>query len=168
MAIHVLFEGTPGVIVRSDDLVIEGAALDDVVSAAVRAAKSADRIELCGGMPVDVAARVRAAVSADVDVRVNRYGFESLEQVAAYKTAFANGEPGNAAFFLPAAESTPLTQHDGVLVAGVADENDLRAQVREAHARGAGIVELYAGLGISAAAVAREASGHQIPVGFID
>ena len=79
MSIHVLFEGVPGVIVRSDGVVIEGVELDDVVHAATRAAESAERIELCGGMPLEVAAQVRKAVSADIDVRVNRYGFESLE-----------------------------------------------------------------------------------------
>jgi len=168
MTTHVLFDGVPGVIVRSRDVVIEGVGLDEVVRAAVRAAESADRIELCGGMPVEVAARVREAISSDVDVRVNRYGFESLEQVAAYKAAFATGEAGDAAFFYSAAESTPLERHDGVLVAGIADENDLAARVREAHARGAGIVELYGGLGISAAAVARAACAHELPVGFID
>ncbi|KAB1646702.1 DUF6506 family protein [Pseudoclavibacter endophyticus] len=163
-----LFEGVPGVIVRSDGVVIEGADLDNVVHAAVRAAASADRIELCGAMPVDVAAKVREAIRADVEVRVNRYGFESLEQVAAYKAAYATGGAGDAAFFYSAAQSTPLTKHDDVLVAGVANENDLRERVREAHSRGAGIVELYAGLGVSAAAVAREASAHELPIGFID
>lgn len=175
MTTHVLFEGVPGVIVRDDAVVIEGVDLDDVVDATVRAAETADRIELCGGMPVDIAAMVHEiaamvheVVGADVEVRVNRYGFESLEQVAAYKTAFATGEPGDAAFFYSAAESTPLAQHDGVLVAGVANDDDLASLIREARSRGAGIVELYGGLGISAAAVAREASEHELPVGFID
>ncbi|MFV0432928.1 MAG: DUF6506 family protein [Leucobacter sp.] len=158
----------PGVIVRSEGMVIEGVDLDEVVCVATRAAESADRIELCGGMPVEIAARVLETIGGEVDVRLNRYGFESLEQVAAYKTAFMTGEPGDAAFFYSAAESTPLVQHEGVLVAGIADENDLRARVQEAHSRGAGIIELYAGLGITATAVAREASAHQLPVGFID
>ncbi|WP_114906692.1 DUF6506 family protein [Ornithinimicrobium murale] len=155
-------------IARDGEVAIEGVGLDEVVRAAVQAAESADRVELCGGMPTDVAARVREAVSDTVEVRVNRYGFESLEQVAAYKAAFESGEPGDAAFFYSAAEATPLSQHDGVLLAGVADDDDLVQRVREAQSRGAGIVELYAGLGISAAAIAREASAHQLPVGFID
>ncbi|MGD7706386.1 hypothetical protein [Microlunatus sp. Y2014] len=155
-------------LVRSDHVVIEGVGIDDVVRAAVGAAESADRVELCGGLPVDVAAEVRAAVPAHVQVRLNRYGFESLEQVAAYKDAFATGDPGGAAFFYPAAESTPLAHHEGVLVAGVADGDALAERVREAHGHGVGIVELYAGLGIAAAAVAREAGDHRLPVGFID
>lgn len=168
MATHVVFEGVRGVIVRSEDVVIEGVDLDEVVQAARRAARSADRIELCGGMPVEIAAAVREAVGPDVDVRLNRYGFESLEQIAAYKAAFEDGESGDAAFFYAAAESTPLAQHDGVLVAGIADDDALAERVREARARGAGIVELYAGLGIAAAAIAREAADHELPVGFID
>lgn len=171
MRTHVLFEGAPGVLVTTEDVVIKGVGLDEVVRAALAAAGWAQRIELCGGMPVEVAAKVHQAVGATAEVRVNRYGFESLEQVAAYKAAFAAdvpGSPGDAAFFYPAAESTPLAHHDGVLVAGVADEDDLAARVREAQSLGAGIVELYAGLGIASAAVARKASDGRLPVGFID
>lgn len=168
MVIHVLFDGVPGPIGGDDRVIVEGAGLDDVVRAATRAAASADRIELCGGLPVDVAAAIREAVPAEVEVRVNRYGFESLEQAAAYKEAFRSGDPGDAAFFYSAAVTTPLVQHDGVLLAGVSGEADLATRVREALSRGAGIVELYAGLGVAAAAIAREASAHRLPVGFID
>lgn len=168
MTTHVLFEGVPNVLVRGADLVMEGVHLEHVVPAAIRAADTANRIELCGGLPVDVAAQVRGALTADIDVRVNRYGFESLEQVAAYKTAFATGDPGDAAFLYAASESTSMEQYPGVLVAGVASEEDLIARVQEARARGAGIIELYGGLGISAAALARSAAGHKLPVGFID
>lgn len=163
-----MFEGEPGVIAHTDAVIIEGVSLDRAVDAAVRASDGADRIELCGGMPVDVAAEVREAVSDAIEVRLNRYGFESLEQVTAYKVAFLTGEPGDAAFFYAASETTPLTRHSGVLVAGVASLSDLAVRVREALARGAGIVELYAGLGMTAAATAREASARQLPVGFID
>lgn len=168
MITHVLFEGPTGVLVRTETLVIEGSSLERVAAAAVRAAEHADRIELCGGIGVEDAAAVIESVDGAADVRVNRYGFESLEQVAAYKAAFASGEAGDAAFLHGAATSTPLVAHEGVLVAGVADHDALAARAREAQDRGVGIIELYGGLGARAAARVRAATGRAIPVGFID
>ena len=168
MTTYVLFEGKPGVVVDTDDVIIEGVELADLVDAAERAARTADRVELCGGVGVDDAARVVAAIGDGTEVRVNRYGFESLEQVAAYKTAFGSGETGGALFLYAAPQSTPLTEHDDVLAAGVADEATLVERTREAQSRGVGIVELYGGLGATAAAAVRRAAGDALPVGFID
>ncbi|UYM05879.1 DUF6506 family protein [Solicola gregarius] len=168
MTTHVLFEGAPGVLVRTDELVVEGVGRAELIDAARRAAPAADRIELCGGIGVDDAASVIAVVGDSADVRLNRYGFESLEQVAAYKVAFGTGEVGDAAFFYATAQSTPLVQHEGVMVAGVADERVLIERTREAQARGAGIIELYGGLGARAAATVRQVTDDALPVGFID
>lgn len=168
MTTHVLYEGPAGVIAKSEELVIEGSSLDALASAAARAAERADRIELCGGVGVEDAATVIAAVGDAADVRVNRYGFESLEQVAAYKAAFATGGAGGAAFLYAAPSSTSLATHEGVLAAGVADDAALVERAREAQARGVGIIELYGGLGAQGAAAVRAATDHAIAVGFVD
>lgn len=168
---HVLFEGSPGVLV-DDGIVIEGVDLDGVLAAvgrAVDATTPARRIELCGGMPVQVAAQVQASLPDDVELGVNRYGFESLDQAAAYKAAFddpAGDAPGDLTILYAAATSTPLAQHDGVLVAGVGTRADLADRAVEALHRGAGLVELYGGLGVVAADVVREATRDAIPVGY--
>ncbi|MEU2947072.1 DUF6506 family protein [Nocardiopsis alba] len=168
MTTHVLFEGEPGVIVDDGDVIIEGVELADLVKRAANAARDADRVELCGGVGVDDAARVIEVIGGGVEVRVNRYGFESLEQVTAYKASFETGEAGGALFLYGATVSTPLARHEGVVVAGVADREALIERVREARGHGVGIVELYGGLGASAAADVRDAVDGALPVGFID
>lgn len=168
MNVHVLYEGEPGVLAADHGVTIEGVRLQHLLDAAIRAAPAADRIELCGGIDVADVARVVATVGDVVQVRANRYGFESLEQVAAYKRAFGEDTAGDAAFFYGAAVSTPLAAHPGVLVAAAADDAALADLAREAQARGAGIVELYAGLGAHGAAVVRSATGDAVPVGYID
>lgn len=168
MATHVLFEGDTGVIVREDGLTVEGVSLTGLIDAAKRAALLADRIELCGGLGVEDAARVIVAVGANANVHLNRYGYESLEQVAAYKVAFEDGKVGDGAFLYGSAQSTPLKYHDGIMTAGVADESSLIERAREAQATCAGIIELYGGLGAQAAATVRRVTGEALPVGFID
>jgi hypothetical protein len=168
MRTHVFFEAEPGVMIVDGDITIESVLLDDLVERAVDAARSADRIELCGGMDVTDVDRVFRAVGAEADVRSNRYGFESLEQVAAYKRAFADGDAADAAFFYRGTASAPLAQHPGVLVAAAADDDALAELAREAHQRGAGIIELYGGLGAHGAAIVRAAVAHAVPVGYVD
>lgn len=168
MRTHVLFEGPSGVIARSDAVVIEGVELPELVSAALGAAQDAERIELCGGIDVADAARVFEAVADLAEVRVNRYGFESLEQVADYKREFASGTAADAAFFYSAPQSSALQAYPGILVAGVATSSYLAEMAHEAQRRGVGIIELYGGLGVTGAATVRRATGDRIPVGFID
>lgn len=169
MSTHVIFEGTPGVYAETGSVIVEGAHLADVVDAARRAAVDAETIELCGAVPVEVAAEVIRSVGDAAEVRVNRYGFESLEAAAAYKAAFSTGgDPGDAAFFFLAEAPTEITQRDGVIVAGVADMSDLRDRAAQALKLGAGIVELYGGLGVVAAAEVRAATKSRLPVGYID
>lgn len=169
MSTHVIFEGTPGIYAATGSVTVEGAHLADVVDTARRAAADAETIELCGAVPVDVAAEVVRTVGDAAVVRVNRYGFESLEAATAYKAAFSTGgDPGDAAFFFLAEAPTKITRRDGVIVAGVADMSDLRDRAAQALKLGAGIVELYGGLGIVAAAEVRAATESRLPVGYID
>lgn len=169
MSTHVIFEGTPGIYAATGSVTVEGAHLADVVDTARRAAADAETIELCGAVPVDVAAEVVRTVGDAAVVRVNRYGFESLEAATAYKAAFSTGgDPGDAAFFFLAEAPTKITRRDGVIVAGVADMSDLRDRATQALKLGAGIVELYGGLGIVAAAEVRAATESRLPVGYID
>lgn len=130
---------------------------------------SAARIELCGAVAVTTAAAAIREVGDSAVVRVNRYGFESLEQAASYKTAFATDDyPGDAAFFFLSEEPTALVHRDGVFVAGVVSVDELRVLAMEVQTQGAGLIELYGGFGAVAAAAVREATGERLPVGWID
>lgn len=54
--------------------------------AAELVAEGAERVEVCGGMPADAAAKVQAAVHVPVSRIL--FGFESLPTVAAYRARF--------------------------------------------------------------------------------
>ncbi|SIT89778.1 DUF6506 family protein [Microbacterium sp. RU33B] len=173
MKTHVLieqFDGDPAIFVQDDSTKIEGVIPRDLAAAARAAvADGAERIELCGGMSVELATEVIAAVGPSVEVRLNRYDYGSLELAAAYKEAYASGESIDAAFFYKASSTTELRRVDFIgLVAGVADLSDLKARAREARAAGARMYELYAGWGIEAAALLRSLDSEPSPVGFID
>jgi hypothetical protein len=165
---HVLIEGPPGTVVREAALVIEFVELEHLIAAAVEASAVSDRIELCGGTGATDAARVIAAVGAAADVRVNRYGFESVEQAAAYKHAFTTGQGADAAFFYSTEVAVPRVEHPGAVIVGVADDKSLAIAARSALQRGVGIIELHGGLGASGAAVVRIALDGAVPVGFVD
>lgn len=69
MNTQVIFEGTPGIYADTGSVTVEGAHLADVVDTARRAAADAETIELCGAVPVDVAADVIRSVVAAAEVR---------------------------------------------------------------------------------------------------
>lgn len=169
-----LYEGTPGPRYERPGIRLLGTSAATLVSTAVAAVDGgATRVELCGGIGVDEAAQVSAALPAHADVRLVRYGFESLELIAAYKEAYGRGDDtGRAAFLVLDPGADPAgdrLEHADAVVVAVPDEDAVAVAVRELHERHPlGLVELYGGLGVGAAAAARDATGGEVPIGFAD
>lgn len=164
-----LFESEPRVVVRGD-VTIEAVTADELVDAAIVAAASADRVELCGGIAAPDVAAVVGAVGDAAEVRANRYAFESLAAIAEYARRFGGGEPTVELFAYRSAESS-LVDDGGLLVAAVADDDALAEAARVAVAHAAGrpvLVELYGGLGARGAAVVLSATDGAVPVGWVD
>lgn len=171
----VIYEGTPGRRVHRDHLRIVGTGrgeLVDVVLAQVE--QGAGRIELCGGIGAEDVAAVRAAVRAagnpDVRIGLNRYAFESLERITEYKRAAIEGVLRPAAFLYLAPELDPdrdRDSHTDAVFVPVPDTAAVEAVVASLEGLGLGLVELYGGLGVDAAAAAVRGSGGQVPVGFV-
>ncbi|MBM7790132.1 DUF6506 family protein [Tenggerimyces flavus] len=167
----VIYEGTPGVRVVRDHLRIVGTGREELVDVVLaQVEQGAGRIELCGGLGAEEAASVRAAVALDVRIGLNRYAFESLERIADYKRAAIGGVLRPAAFLYLAPGLDPDrdrdTHADAVFVP-VPDAAAVEAVVASLAGLDLGLVELYGGLGVDAAAAAVRGSGGRIPVGFV-
>ncbi|GAB3302782.1 hypothetical protein EK0264_02255 [Epidermidibacterium keratini] len=124
-------------------------------------AGGADRIELCGAVgPLPQAAILDAIPTAAVGAVL--YGFESLDNIAAYKTAYAAGEKLQDAFLYldRDAPATGRRQARGDTTFVAVPDSAAAGQVaEELAAGGVTLFELYAGLGPhDAAAVWRGAA----------
>jgi hypothetical protein len=157
MRTSVVVEGPAGLALETPTVRFVGAPGDDVVATARREARAgADRIELCGGLGVVPHAAVRATVG--VPVGVVTFGFESLDAAAAYKAAFAAGEPVRAAFLYPGRGER--VDRDGTAIVPVDGPGDAVATAAALLAEGVTLLELYGGLGPEvAAAVATAVDG---------
>lgn len=164
----VIYEGTPGVRLETPDLVVLGTDASQLRTAATRASGAGwTRIELCGGVDIETAAEVRRVLPKPVRVGLNRYGFESLERIAEYKTAFARGEVRPAVFLVPAASGAERVEHSDVTIIPVTTPDHAATLAARLAEDDVGLVELYGGLGTAhAAAIVRGANG-RIPVGFV-
>ncbi|TDC46547.1 hypothetical protein E1281_27785 [Actinomadura sp. KC345] len=164
----VIYEGTVGSKLETTSLTVVGVDHSGLVGEALRLAEAGwERIELCGGVGVETSAEVRDALPGHVRIGLNRYGFESLELVADYKRAFAEGDERPAAFLVPADAGVDRAEHPGVSIIGVTSPEhtaEVAAGLAEA---GIGLIELYAGLGTEHAAAAVRGSGGRVPVGFV-
>lgn len=169
----VLYEGTPGERLTTSDLTIVGAESSDVVAESLRLAQQGwTRLELCGGLAVDVASEVRGVLATEdrrdpVRVGLNRYGFESLELVADVKRAFARGEAVSQVFLVPARREVVRVEHADVTIIPVGSLRETEGLAVDLAVAGTGMIELYGGLGTEHAAAAWRGSGGRIPVGFV-
>ena len=130
----------------------------------------ADRIELCGGVGVRDYAAVKAGIGPGVEVGLTRYEFDSLEAIAAYKTAFGNGEETTEMFLYRAEGADPARDrvtHGGTTFVAVPDDAAVGPVAAELLGKSNTLIELYAGLGAHAAAVVLEATDATVPVGFV-
>src|SRR5690625_3158053 len=172
MSIAVIYEGARGIRVDHPSITIHGAPHEELIETArERVDAGASRIELCGGLGAEDAAAVAAAVGDRAEVRLNRYGFESLELVTQYKQAFVTGDAGPAAFMYFAPDSDPqadrIEHPDGSFIP-VPDDAAVEGVARALAYDGVAILELYGGLGVPAAAAAFRGSRGTIAVGFVD
>lgn len=167
----VVYEGTPGVRVHRDHLRIVGTGRDDLVDVVLeQVEQGAGRIELCGGLGAEDAAAVRAAVDSEIPIGLNRYAFESLERITEYKRAALAGELRPAAFLYLAPGLDPdrdRDTHTDAVFVPVPDAAAVEGVVASLNGRELGLVELYGGLGVDAAAAAVRGSGGRVPVGFV-
>ena len=172
MSTAVIYEGTRGVRVDHPNVTILGAEREDLVEVArERVDLGASRVELCGGIGADDAALVADAIGDRAEVKLNRYGFESLERVTEYKLAFAAGDARPAAFMylVPGADPrTDRTEHPDATFIPIPDDAAAESVARELAGDGVAILELYGGLGVRAAAAALRGSDGDIAVGFVD
>lgn len=172
MSTAVIYEGTRGMRVDRPGITIHGTPQQELVEVArERVDSGASRVELCGGIGSDDAAAVVEAVGDRAEVKINRYAFDSLEQVAQYKQAFATGDAGSAAFVYLAPDADPREdriEHADATFIPVQDEADVERVARTLADDGVAILELYGGLGVRAAAAALRGSGGSLAVGFVD
>jgi hypothetical protein len=169
MRTAVIYEGVHGVRVDRPDVTIVGSPREDLVAVArALATGGADRVELCGGLGVADHAEVATALGSEVAVGLNRYAFESLELIADYKVAFAAGDERPGAFIYLSSGADPArdrVEHAGTTFVAVPDEDLVAAVATEVAAAGARLIELYAGLGTTAAARVLAATDGRVPVG---
>jgi hypothetical protein len=167
----VIYEGTPGVRVHRDHLRIIGTGRDELVDVALaQVAQGAGRVELCGGLGVEDAAAVHAAVGSEIRIGLNRYAFESLERITEYKRAAIAGELRPAAFLYLAPGLDPdrhRDTHTDAVFVPVPDAAAVEGVVESLKGLELGLIELYGGLGVDAAAAAVRGSAGRIPVGFV-
>lgn len=165
----VIYEGTPGRRLRTDQIDIVGTTSEGLDQALQQAVDGdSNRIELCGGIGTPEAARAQAVVAGRVQLRLLRYGFESLERITDYMRAFAAGDVRPAVFLYPGIDGGEPVEHPDVTILPVRDLAHAENLGARFAAEGIGLVELYGGLGAdTASAVLRGADG-TVPVGFVD
>lgn len=165
----VIYEGTPGRRLHTERIDIVGATSSGIERALQQAVdEGSHRIELCGGISAPRAARAQDVVPERVQLRLLRYGFESLERIADYKRAFAAGDVRPAVFLYPEAGGAEPVEHPDVTILPVRDLAHAERLGARFAAEGIGLVELYGGLGVDAASAVLRGADSGVPVGFVD
>jgi len=132
-------------------------------------------IELCGGMGLRPARSVLEAVGGRVAVGVCTFGLEAVTAAAAFKARAERGEPLVGAFLYLEDGADPTTDR---VVSEPANVRTLFVPVPDQSAAaavasalvdndGVEIIELYRGIGPTAAAEVIDAVGDRIPVGSV-
>ena len=169
-----IYEGTPGTRIRRPHVHLLGSTAEALVETArAEADAGATRVELCRGVGLTQAAAVLAAVSRSVAVGLVRYDYDSLDLITAYKQSFLRGNTplGRPVFlYLDSVNGDAewLDHEDAAFVPVSGPGNVPTALSPFLQGQPLGLVELYAGLGLDAAAAVWAATGGQTPVGFVD
>lgn len=141
--------------------------------AAELARAGVELIELCGGVSPRWRPLVSAAAGPQVQVSSVMFGIESLVPAARYNQAYSDGKPPREAFIFIEPGADPdrdrfvkafSPQHTTFIP--VPDENAAVAVARALVAEGVGLIELYGGFTIQAAAAVIDAVQGQAPVGI--
>jgi 2-keto-3-deoxy-6-phosphogluconate aldolase len=108
-------------------------------------------VELCGGVPLAVRSRVKAAISSETRVASVTFGIESIVKAAEFNRAFMDGTPPAEACIVLAPGANPTTDRF-VRSAGpqnatfiMADERAAPDVARQLADQGVGLIELYGG-----------------------
>lgn len=170
MGTGLVYEGTPGVRVKTPSITIVGATSEGVVAAALDLVRAgATRLELCGGLGPLPQAEVQAAVGDGVPVGAVMYGFESLEATTDFKRRFADGETPRAAFLYldqAADPSADRVDHPDGLFAAVPDDETAGIVAGQLVDAGVTLLELYGGLGVNAVKRIHESTNGRLAIGI--
>lgn len=150
MRTTIIYEGPEIDPVDAGKVRIIASTADRLVERAVEeVAVGADRIELCGAVGPLPQAEILDEIP-DASVGAVLYGFESLENIAAYKAAYADGTALRDAF-LYRDRDAPASGHrhtrGATSFVGVPDSQSAGRIAEELAATGVTLFELYAGLG---------------------
>lgn len=149
MRTTIIYEGPEIDPVEAGEVRVVASTADRLVERAVAEAAGADRIELCGAVGALPQAEILNAIP-DANVGAVLYGFESLQNVAAYKAAYADGTALRDAFLYRDPDA-PATGHrhtrGATSFVGVPDSQSAERIAEELAAAGITLFELYAGLG---------------------
>ncbi|MCV0397190.1 MAG: DUF6506 family protein [Rhizobiaceae bacterium] len=128
-------------------------------------------IELCGGVPLAVRARVKAAMPGGTRVASVSFGIESIVKAAEFNRAFMEGKPPAEACIVLASGADPAADRF-VRGAGaqhvtfvMADELAAAGVARQLADDGVGLIELYGGFSDEAALEIIEAVAGRAAVG---
>lgn len=108
-------------------------------------------IELCGGMPMTVRAKVKASVPTDKRVAAVSFGIESIVKAAEFNKAFMDGKPPAEAGIVLAPGADPATDRFSRSAGPqsttfiMADERTASDVARQLADHGVGLIELYGG-----------------------
>lgn len=130
-----------------------------------------DLVELCGGMPLAVRAKVRAALPSETRVASASFGIESIVKAAEFNRAFMEGMPPAEACIVLAPDADSATDRF-VRCSGpqnvtfiMADERAAPGVARELAEQGIGLIELYGGFSDETASEIIEAVAGRSAVG---
>ena len=130
-----------------------------------------DLIELCGGMPLAVRARVMAKLAGETRVASVSFGIESIVKAAEFNRAFMDGKPPAEACIVLDPDANPATDNF-VRSSGpqnvtfvMACESAARDVARQLADRGVGLIELYGGFSDETASEVIEAVAGRSAVG---
>lgn len=128
-------------------------------------------VELCGGVPLQVRAKVKAAVPSETRVASVSFGIESIVKAAEFNRAFMDGMPPAEACIVLAPGADSATDRF-VRSAGpqnvtfiMADERTAPDLARNLADKGVGLIELYGGFSDKTASEIIEAVAGRSAVG---
>lgn len=128
-------------------------------------------VELCGGVPLEIRARVKAAVPSEMRIASVSFGIESIVKAAEFNRAFMDGSPPAEACIVLAAGANPATDRF-VRNAGrqnltfiMANERAAPDVARQLADQGVGLIELYGGFSDKTASEIIEAVAGRSAVG---
>lgn len=128
-------------------------------------------VELCGGVPLAIRAKVKAAVGPTTRVAAVSFGIESIVKAAAFNQAFMEGKPPAEACIVLTRDADPATDrfvrrsgsHSTTFV--MSDESAAPQAARLLAEHGVGLIELYGGFSDLVASEVVEAVAGRCAVG---